>query len=538
MNGSEIIARSLRNHGADTLFYLMGGPMIDCESACAAQGMRMIDVRHEQAAVMMATAYSRLLRRPSVCMAASGPGVCNLVTGIAHAWADNAPVIAIGGASPVHQANTLAFQEVDQVSMFEPITRWAERCYTARRIPEYIDMAFRMAYGSRPGPVYLDFPSDVLYADVDEDEIAWTEPPGPRSRPHAEPAAVTAAIDLLNSAEKPLLIYGMGVQWAEADAALNAFVDQAGIPFYATPQGRGVIPEDHALSLLGARSTAFRECDLIVQVATRQNYIIDHVNGKRWNPDAQLIQIDIDPNEIGRNRRADVPLVGDARSVLEQLTAAAAERIDPRRYDAWIGALSRESDEKLAAAELRLADDARPIHPGRLCKEVRDLLPRDAVLVVDGQEILTFARQSIPFSAPHSLNSGTFGTMGVGLPLALGAKVAMPDTPVVALHGDGSFGLNAMEIDTALRHDIPVVCVISNNAGWTAHKQFEGSNLGHTRYDLMFKALGAHTAYVEDPNDLATAISDALASGKPAVVNVVTDPHARASSVAFATYET
>lgn len=538
IDGSQILGRALRTYGIDTLFYLMGGPMIDAETACAQEGMQLIDVRHEQAAVMMATAYSRLLRRPSACMAASGPGVANLVTGIAHAWADGAPVIALGGSSPLFQANTLAFQEVDQVAMFRPITRWSDRCYVTRRIPEYVDMAFRMAYGSRPGPVFLDLPADVLYAKVDDDEVAWTEPPGPRPRPLADPAAVGAAIDLLAASQRPAVIYGVGVQWAEAEAALDAFVHAAGIPFFATPQGRGAVPEDDPLCPLGARSTAFGKCDLIVQVATRQNYISGLARGGRWNAQAKLIQIDIDPSEIGRNRRADVPLVGDARSVLEQLSEAAVGKLDPDRYRDWAAALRAEHEQKLGAAEQRLASDARPIHPLRLCKEVRDALPRDAVLVVDGEEILTFARQSIPFHKPYSLNSGTFGTMGVGLPLALGAKVALPDTPVVVLHGDGSFGLNAMEMDTALRHEIPIVCVISNNAGWTSHKYAEGSQLGHTRYDLMFEPLGAHAAYVEDPDEIAGAIHAAVASGRPAVINVITDPDARAQSVRYATYET
>jgi acetolactate synthase-1/2/3 large subunit len=469
-------------------------------------------------------------------MAASGPGVANLVTGVANAWADGAPVIAIGGASPLAHNNMLAFQEVDQLAMFRPITRWADRCYSTRRLPEYVDMAFRMAYGSRPGPVYLDIPSDVLYADLPEDEVAWTDPPGPRPRPHGDPAAIEAAVALLRQAERPVLIYGSGVLWAQAEEALRAFVERAGIPFFATPQGRGAIAEDHPLSHLAARSTAFRECDLIVEVATRQSYVIDHAKGSRWSAAARLIQIDIDAAEIGRNRRADVGIVGDARAVLEQLHQASGAEAD--RFAAWNGALNAESTEKLAAAEQRSATGAVPIHPLRLCRAVRDALPRDAVLVVDGQEILTYARQSIPFYRPQSLNSGPFGTMGVGLPLAIGAKLALPDVPVLVLHGDGSFGFNAMEMDTALRFDIPIVCVISNNAGWTGSRRFPGSELGHTRYDLMFAPLGAHTEYVEDPDRLAGAIGDALASGRPALVNVVTDPQARATSASFAEYTT
>jgi acetolactate synthase-1/2/3 large subunit len=225
--------------------------------------------------------------------------------------------------------------------------------------------------------------------------------------------------------------------------------------------------------------------------------------------------------------------------VLAQLTEAASSRVSADRFDAWASELATTNDEKTTSQEARMSSDARPIHPLRLCKEIRDFLPRDAILVVDGHEILTFARQSIPFFAPHSLNSGPYGCMGVGLPLGIGAKVAEPDLPVLVLHGDGSFGINAMELDTALRHDIPIVCVISNNAGWTAlPSDTVGRDLGHTRYDLMFEAIGCHGELVDEPDEIRPALERAFASGKPAVVNVLTDPDARSGGAGFSQYET
>jgi len=538
MTGNEIIARCLRERGVEDIFYLMGGPMLDCELACGDEGIRMIDVRHEQAAVMMANAYSRLRRCPSVAMAASGPGVANMVTGVANAWADGAPVIAIGGAAPLSGNHRLVFQEVDQVAMFEPITVWSDRCLETRRLPEYIDLAFRAAFGSRPGPVYLDIPADVLYGRVPVDEVQPSSPT-PRLRPQAGATEIAAAAELIARAEKPVVVFGSGVIWSEADEALRQFVESARIPFFATPQGRGVIPEDHPLCFLGARGTAFAECDLIVEVATRQSYVISHAEAPRWSDGAKLVQIDIDPTEIGRNRPADAGIVGDARSVLSQLVEVSD--LGPDRHTDWVEELRQEHLAKLEKAEQRMSTDATPIHPLRLCKAVRDALPRDAVLVVDGQEILTFGRQSIPFYAPRSLNSGPFGTMGVGVPMALGAKAALPDAKVVVLHGDGSFGFNAMEIDTALRHGLPIVCVISNNGGWTADTpgwRKPGRHLGNTRYDLMFAPIGAHAEFVEDPGELAAAIDRAFESGLPAVVNVLTDPEARATGASFTKYET
>jgi acetolactate synthase-1/2/3 large subunit len=539
VTGNEIVARCLTQHGVDTLFFLMGGPMVDCENACEQSGLRMVDARHEQAAAMMAHAYTRLRRRAAVCMASSGPGVANLVTGVANAFVDSAPVVAIGGSSPLSQAGMGAFQETDQVALFRPITRWADRCMDTRRIPEYVAAAFRAAIAGRPGPVFLDLPGDVLYREVADADVRWTSPAVERARPAADPAAVERALAVLEQARRPVLISGSGVIWSSAEAELRTLVERAGIPFYATPQGRGVIPEDHPLSFLAARGTAFREADLICIVGTRQNYVIDFARPPRWNAEAKVVQIDIDPAEIGRNRAVDVALNGDAATVINQLLEAADGLFQPGRYAAWASYLASLHEEKAAEQERRMSTDSRPIHPLRLCKEVRDFLPRDAVLCVDGQEILTYARQSIPFFAPHSLNSGPYGCMGVGLPFAIGAKIAMPDKLVLVLHGDGSFGLNALEMDTALRHQVPVVCVVSNNGGWTGRDRYKaGRELGFTRYDAMTAALGCHPEHVEDPTDIRPALERAVASGKPSVINVVTDPAARAQQVKFANYST
>lgn len=540
MNGNEILARSLLEFGIEDIFYLMGGPMLECEAECERLGIRMIDVRHEQAAAMMCNAYARIKRAPSVCMAASGPGTMNLVTGVATAFADAAPVIALGGSSPIRGMGTGSFQETDQVALFRPITRWADRCPEPQLLPEFIAMAFSMAFGSRPGPVYLDLPADMLHRDVPEESIRWRDRPATRFRPAGSDADIERAVELLTDAERPVLLSGSGVLWSGADRELQSFAETFRTPFFTTPQGRGVIAEDHELSFLGARSTAFREADVIITVGTRQNYVVSFMRPPRWSPKASLIQIDIDPAEIGRNRNPAVGIVGDARAVLTQLVAAGAGRELNVASAEWYARLSEISEPKLLQQEQRMALDSQPIHPLRLCKEVRDILPRDGILSVDGQEILTYARQSIPFYQPHSLNSGPYGCMGVGLPFGLGAKLAAPDKTVIVLHGDGSFGMNAMEMDTAVRHDIPLVCVISNNAGWaagSADRPTIGRELGHTRYDTMFESIGCHGEFVERASDIRPALERALASGKPAVVNVNTDPAARAQGVSFAMYD-
>ncbi len=544
LNGSQIIARALKQQSADTFFYIMGGPMMLVELETMEQGIRGVDVRHEQAAAMMAFAYARLRNRPGICMAASGPGVTNLITGIAHAWADCTPVIALGGSAPYGATGRGGFQEIDQLAMMEPCTKWSERVYDPARIPELINKAYRIAMSGKPGPVYLDFPGDVLYRDVEEDTIEWPEPwdPAKRARPRAGAGDIERIMALLEKAERPVIVSGSGIQWSEAEQALQAFVEQAGIPFYTTPQSRGVIAEDHEYCYLTARSAAFRESELILVIGTRMNYMIGHAAPPRFNADAPLVRIDIDAAEIDTSPRAEIGIVGDAKSVLGQLVEAAKGRISPDRYSSWRERLGGSNASKAAEQEKILANASTPIHPLRLCKEIRDFLDRDAVLVVDGQEILNFGRQSIPtYVARHRINSGCFGTMGVGLPLGVGAKVASPDKQVLVLHGDGSFGMNAMEIDTAVRHNIPITVVISMNGGWTADpkKEKPGRDLGFKRYDQMAEALGAHGEYVESPDDIRAALERAAAAnakGQPALVNVKTDDDAGATTAAFTRY--
>src|SRR5438874_9168258 len=515
VNGSQILARTLRRLRVDTFFYIMGGPMMAAESASVEEGLRAIDVRHEQAAAMMAHAYGRVKNTLGVCMAASGPGATNLITGVANAWADCAPLLAIGGSAPLSQRGKGAFQEMDQVAAFKPITKWAEQVTDPRRVPEFVSMAARHALAGRPGPVYLDMPGDILYKQVEEDEVVYPEfdPVVIRVRPNGDDALVDAACKMLGRAERPLVLTGSGILWSAAESALQQFVDLSGIPFYTTPQGRGVVPDDHPLSFPAARATAFRETDLVLLIGTRINYVIGHLAPPRFNAAAALIQVDIDPTEIGHNRPADIGIVGDARAVLSQMLHGLPGRVDSRRFAAWRDHLANVEQVKHLEAEKAMSTDQQPIHPLRLCKEIRDFLDRDAILVVDGQEILNYGRQSIPTFVPrHRLNSGVFGTMGVGLPFGVGAKVAKPDNHVLVLHGDGSFGLNAMELDTCARFKIPVVTVVSLNGGWTAdpNREKTGRELGYTQFHKMAEALDCHGEYVEEPAQIRPALERAF----------------------------
>jgi thiamine pyrophosphate-dependent acetolactate synthase large subunit-like protein len=545
ITGNEILARCLKAQGVKDLFFIMGGPMLDAESCCIKEGIRLIDTRHEQGAAYMAQAYSRVTQGPGVCMAASGPATLNFGTGLANALIDGCPVVALGGSSPIGQFGRQVFQEIDQVRALDGCVKYADRVHNLKRLPQQINFAFQKAMNGKPGPVYLDFPGDVLYTTVDEAQVDWSYCGRPilRPRPYAEPRALNALVDAINTARQPIIVSGSGVLWSQAWDEMRAFVEKAGIPFYTTPQGRGVVPDDHPYSYLTMRNDAFREADLIIILGTRTNYVIGHAAPPRFSAEAKIARIDIDPEELGTSARTiDIPVLGDCKSVLTQLCEAVGAPT-AERFQGWRRKLEEGEARKRTRAGGNYPTDG-DIHPLRLCEEIKNFMQREAILSVDGQEILNFGRQSIPTFVPgHRLNSGPFGTMGVGLPFAVGAKAAKPEAQVICLHGDGSFGQNAMELDTAVRHKLPLLCVISLNGGWTADPDHNkpGRDLGYTRYDKMAEALGCYAEYVEQPEDIRPALLRAwqkVEEGMVGFVNVKTDYRARATTVRFSSRET
>ena len=533
VDGSYLLARTLKEEGVEHLFYLMGGPNYEIINHSEDLGIKAIDFRHEQAASMAAHGYARVTGKPGVTTAASGPGTLNLLTGQYTAWVDGAPMITLGGAGPIEDFGRGGFQEVDQVGIFEPISKAVMRPTDPVRYPEQISTAFRIATTGRPGPVYVDCNEDVLYGKVEESDAAVPSRALGRARPAGDPDLIKQAVKMLSEASNPMVFAGGGVWWSQAYDELRLLVERMGIPFYTSPMSRGLLPDDHEMSFPAARSGAFRGADVVLVVGTRMNWMMTF--GERIAAESKIIQIDIHGAELGHNRSVDVGIEGDAKAVLQQFVDE-ADRIgfESKANSKWIEKL-READlsrrERVAPLE---NSDQQPIHPLRLCKELREVMDRDSILAVDGNEILHFGRQSMPTYMPgHRLNSGPSGCMGVGLPYALGAKIAKPDKQVVALHGDGSLGMNIQDFDTAVRHNLPVVIVVSNNEGWTARVEGirkPGRELGFTRFDKVAEALGGHGELVEDPKDLKPAFERAFTSGVPAIVNVRTDPTARALS--------
>ena len=540
-SGSAITARALKNEGVDTVFFLTGGPITPIVVACHEEGIKCVDVRHEQAASMMAHAYTRVTGKPGICITASGPGTTNAVTGIANAFVDCCPVITLGGASPSVQFGRAGFQEIDQLAIMRPVNKWADRVIETKRIPEIISTAFRQATTGKPGPAYVDLPADIIDGQVEEGDVVYPVRSRTTARPTGDPALIREAADILAKAERPIVIAGTGVFWSQAGEEFQEFVEKTNIPFYTMPQTRGVVPDDHAMSFLGSRSLAFREADAILVMGTRFNYMLAFGQAPRLNADAKVIQVDIDPMEIGHNRPVDVGIIGDAKMVFQQLTEAIGDR-RKAQSEAWIGQLRAQDAANKERQEVQMESDDTPIHPLRLCKEVRDFLDRDAILVVDGQEILNFGRQSIPSYFPGSrLNSGPFGNIGTGVPFGIGAKVAKPDKQVLVLTGDGSFGFNAMELDSAARQNINIITVISNNAGWAAQavsrKAEPGRHLGFSSYEKMAEAFGCYSERVERAEDIRPALERAAASGKPACINVIVESEVKVLTQEFSAYK-
>lgn len=533
VRGQDLVGRALADQGVTDLFFMMGigGPHSPAVRSAVGAGITTYYVRHEEGAAMAAHAYSRLAKKPGVCVTPLGPGTTNALTGLTNALLDASPVLLIAGGPNRGDWGLEAYQEQDQIGMMRPACKKVYRVETARKIPETIAIALHEANSGRKGPVYVEIAGDVLTEKIELSKVRWPEPARPLPRAAAPEAELDAAVALIRSAQKPLLLTGSGIVWSDAAAKLASFVDATGIPLVTTPQTRGVVPEDHPLSLVASRNKAQRDADVVITIGTRANWLNAHLRAPRFSDDAKFIVANIDPGEIGRGRNAEVGVVADAGVFLDQLrerlVAAGGINDDARK---WVDGLIANDVAK--EPDRTTLSDAVPIEPLRLCEEVRRVVPRDAVFIVDGHETLEFARRWIPsLSEANYLTSGPNGCMGVGVPFALGAKVARPDRPVFVLMGDGGFGWHGMEYDTLIRHGVQAVGIIFNNAGFTGRPAAAGlgRELGFQRYDLMVAGFGGHGEFVEKPADIAPALQRAIASGKPALVNVCVDPEAQAA---------
>ncbi len=542
VDGGELFVRTLEAAGIDTLFTLHGGHLDAILQAARDHGFRLVDTRHEQAAGHAADGYARTTGRTGVALVTAGPGFTDVVTAIANAHLDCIPTLFVTGAAPLREAETLPLQGgLDQVAMAAPITKWAHRVTHTERIPELTAQALRVARSGRPGPVLLELPIDVLFARVDEARAPIPTRLGPDTAPAPPPEAVERVMDLLAAAERPAILAGGGAFFAGAEAELRAFAELTKIPVFANAKARGMLPDDHPLAGRGfahlgvAASAMGAAADLVLVLGARLGLFTGGRGARLIPPGARIVQVDIAAEEMGRNREVDLALAADCRETLRALNAAAAGRPWPAR-EAWCGAIRTVRDGHRALFSEALRSEKAPIHPYRLATEVARALPPEAVVVADGGETASWLDMVAEVGGGGRwLSHGYLGCLGTGMPFALAARVAHPDRPVLCLVGDGSVGFNFAEFDTFVRHRLPVVTVVNNDGIWgmSAHGQDllygEGrrvvTELGPVRYDRAAAGFGCHAEFVAEPADLRPALERAFASGRPACVNVLTDPN-------------
>lgn len=533
LDAGRLAVAQLRREGVDVLFSLNGGHVALVYEGCLDFGLRVVDVRHEDAAVHMAHAWSRLTGRTGVACVTAGPGVTNTVTAVATAFAAASPLVLIGGKAPVKQFDLGALQDVDQVGILRPITKAAFTVLEGARVPEYVNAAVRLAHAAPPGPVYLEIPTDVMRETVTSERVeACTLPPARLAgHPAPDPALVVRAAALLERAERPLVVAGSGVGWSGAHGELRALAERLQAPVLTTSLARGALPRAHPLNLAGARSFLLSNADLVLVVGTRFNYVLGYGRPPRLPAAATIVQIDLAAEELNRNRVADLAIQADAGAALAALAAALPARAASRP---WLDEARARQETARAALSRDAASEARPIHPLRLCRDVTRAAPPGTTFVLDGGDILSFGRLAVEPDEPgRFLDPGPYGCLGVGLPFANAAKLARPAAPVVCISGDGALGINLMEFDTAVRHRLPIVVVVSNNAAWGIERNSQredfgadrviGTLLRDCRFDLVARALGGHGERVTEPGEIEKAVRRALDAGMPALVDVVTD---------------
>ena len=533
VTGRHLICKALKLESVKNIFALAGDHILPVLDVMADQDFRIIDTRHEQAAVHMADAWSRITEQQGVCMYTT-PGFANAIPGLTNAMHTEGPVISIAGCADLHDLGRGAQQEIDQVGMATPVTKGSFMVHDVRRIPEFIARAMRLAFSGRRGPVHLTIPIDIQEQSVEEDEIVFAKPDAyrPRASLLTDPDLVRQAIALLQQAHKPLMIAGSAAGYTLSGDALQRFIETTRLPVLTEEQSRGLVPDDHPYVFgffergLNRAAAKVRDADVVVLLGRKQDFTIGFCRPPHIAADAKIIQIDPSPLEIGRNRGVAVGMVGDVASVLDQMTREAQNHM--WKELPWVEELRAARSDQAEWAE-NLARPETPMHALFVHKTLRSILRPDDCLVFDGGDFCHFGRSYLPALKPKRwLYVSSLGMLGSSLPTALAAKVAYPDSRVIMLTGDGAFGFNGMEFDTAVRHKLNIVAILGNDAAWGIDRQIQlglygrsvATDLLQTRYDQMVQGLGGYGEFVEHPNDLEPALQRALAAQRPTLLNV------------------
>lgn len=537
LTGGKLVAKTLATEGVQTIFTLCGAHVMDIYSGCLDEGIRIIDVRHEQTAAHAADAWTRLTGVPGVAVVTAGPGVTDAVTGVANAYRAQVPMLLIGGQAPIRNLLKGGLQEMNSVDMMRPITKFSGTVFDTVRIPEMIGLALREACNGRPGPSFLEIPQDVLDREVEENEVRVPVQSRSQCRLTGDRKLVGRAAGLIAKAQRPALIAGTQVWSCRAVEQLRLFVERAGIPTYLNGAARGCLPVDSPHAFNRTRKYALSKADVVLVIGTPFDFRLGY--GSRIAEGAKIIQVDLDYAELCHNRDVEVAIQADAGAFLEDLEGAVSPAGGTRQ---WLDELRTMETELLERESRFLSSDAVPIHPLRLAREIDAFLRDDSILIADGGDTVTMSASVIRPRGPGQwLDPGPLGTLGVGTPFAIAAKAAMPGRDVVVLFGDGAFGLTGFDYDTLIRFNLPMVGIVANNGAWNQVRYVQllkyGPQKGNTanllhslRYDRIIEAMGGHGEHVTEPGEIRAALDRARNSGKPSCVNVLVDRETFSSS--------
>jgi acetolactate synthase-1/2/3 large subunit len=521
VHGGRLVARRLAAHGVTKLFTLSGGHLFSVYDGCREEGIDIVDTRHESAAAFAAEGWAKVTREVGVCALTAGPGVTNGMSALGSALMNHSPMLVLGGRAPAMRWGQGSLQEIDHVPFVRPLTRFAATAGSTAEIPGLVDEAWAAAARPHSGPAFVDLPLDHVFMEAEGGEEPAAAAPTPATPDLAR------ALALLEDAERPVIMAGTDLYWGRGEDALRELVEARRIPVFLNGLARGCIPADHELFFSRARSTALKGADVALVVGVPMDFRLGF--GQSFGEETEIIVIDVAESERDHPREVAVELYGDLTGILSGLAGGRGGDTS-----GWVETIAGTEREK-RAAERELREDPRaPLHPMRLYAELGDVIDRNAIVIGDGGDFVSYAGRVIDSYEPGCwLDPGPFGCLGSGPGYALAAKLARPDRQVVLLLGDGAFGFSGMEYDTLARHGVNVVGVMGNNGIWALEKHPMEAIYGYsvaaelrpeTRYDRMVEALGGHGALVREPGTLRGALETAFSAGRPALVNVLTDP--------------
>lgn len=537
ITGAHLVMRCLKAEGIKRIFCIVGDTILPLCDAAIDEGIPFIDTRHEASAMAMADAWCRVTGEPAVALVTGGPGFSNAISGLPNIYTSESPVIFLAGSSELSEKGMYSFQEVDQIGMSTPVTKGSWLIHDHRRISDMIASAFRTALGGRPGPVHLTIPMDVQEKPISEEDIPTYQATGQRhhGRNPADPNLVEDAVGILNQAERPVAIAANAARYSLSQESLVQFMESTGIPVFTVEQARGIVSDDHPLCFGyadGAFNHAarnFRNSDAVLLLGKRLDHRIGYGRPPFFPASAKIIQVDPSAEELGRNRAISIGLLGNIGAVVDQMTSSATQK-NWTRVKPWTDQLTASRKSQLETLE-KNATDEMPLHPIQVYKEISRYVDEDSVLVFDGGDYVQWGRSYMKArKLGRWMRLGPLAHLGFGLPFALAAKLALPNSKVFLFSGDGSIGFYTMEYDTAIRHNLPITTVLGNDATWSIDKNFQiayygravATDLRRIRYDKVIEAIGGHGEHVDQSIQIGPAIERALESKKPSLIDITT----------------